>query len=87
MGYWLGIGFGQSVMSGSDVVICSFKNSGNPTADKFFCSDRKATGHGLPPLDAVDNVDDIDTSVTFTTIGTDTFATLEATFDRLVDTQ
>jgi hypothetical protein len=86
MGYWVGVGFGKTVMAGSDIVLCQFKNTGNTAVDKFLCQDRNATGRGLPPVDAVDNIFDNATAVTFTTVGSLKLAKLEATFDRLLDT-
>ena len=55
--------------------------------DKFLCSDRKASGHSLPVEDDLDNVDDIDTTATYSTVNGKKVATLAATFDRLLDTQ
>jgi DOMON domain len=86
MGYWLSVGMGKTVMNGSDIVLCSFKNTGNPTVDKFLCTDRYSTGHVIPTEDTVDNVYDNATTVSFTTSGSLKLAHLEATFDRLLDT-
>ena len=86
MGYWLGIGFGTPWMLGSDIVLCQFKHTGNSAVDKFLCSDRKASGHWLPAEDSIDNVDDISTAATITTVGSKKVAILVATFDRLLDT-
>ena len=85
MGYWLGIGFGSTMMDGSDIVICQFKNTGQ-ASDKFMCTDRKSNGYSTPALDEVDNVDDVDTVATFRTVGSKKLVDLSVTFDRLVDT-
>ena len=74
-------------MAGSDIVLCQLKYTGNTAVDKFLCSDRKASGRGLPAEDSIDNVDDIDTDVTITTVDSKKSAVLIATFDRLLDTQ
>ncbi len=87
MGYWLGIGFGNLWMAGSDIVLCQLKYTDNSAVDKFLCSDRKSSGHSMPAEDSIDNVDDISTSVTITTVNSKKNAVLVATFDRLLDTQ
>ena len=74
-------------MAGSDIVLCQLKYTGNTAVDKFLCSDRKASGRGMPAEDSIDNVDDIDTDVTITTVDSKKSAVLVATFDRLLDTQ
>jgi hypothetical protein len=73
-------------MAGSDIVLCQLKYTGNSAVDKFLCIDRKASGRGLPAEDSIDNVDDIDTDVTITTVDSKKKGTLVATFDRLLDT-
>ena len=40
-GYWLGIGYGYTGMSKSDITLCEFRYFGQPT-DAFTCSDRFA---------------------------------------------
>lgn len=82
MGYWLSIGFGSQGMNGADVVLCSFKYTNQPNVDKFFCTDRFSTGPFLPDIDTTDNVDDTATTATFSTVGSDRIAYLEATFTR-----
>ena len=73
-------------MANSDIVFCQFKNTGNANTDKFLCSDRKASGRALPPLDTEDNVDDVETVATYTTVNNKKVASLSATFERLLDT-
>ena len=73
-------------MAGSDIVLCQLKYTGNTAVDKFLCSDRKASGRGMPAEDFIDNVNDIDTDVTITTVDSKKSAVLVATFDRLLDT-
>ena len=51
-GYWLGIGFGQKLMNGADVVMCAFQYSGNSAVDQFLCTDNTATGYTLPSIDS-----------------------------------
>jgi hypothetical protein len=43
MGYWLGIGFGETKMLNSDIVLCLFKYTNNANVDKFLCQDSNAT--------------------------------------------
>ena len=86
MGYWVGIGFGKTVMKNSDIILCQYKYTGNSATDKFLCSDRNATGYSLPPLDAIDNVDDISTNFVMTTVGNLKTAQLTAVFERNLDT-
>ena len=78
MGYWVGVGFGTTAMAGSDIVLCQFKHTGNNAVDKFLCSDRKATARALPAEDPLDNVDDINTAITYTTVGGVKYAALTA---------
>ncbi len=40
----------------------------------------------MPVEDSIDNVDDIQTTATYTTVNGKKIATLKATFDRLLDT-
>lgn len=84
-GYWLAVGFGTNGMVGSDIVMCSFKNTDQST-DKFECSDRKGTGHSLPGKDATSNVNDVDSVATFRTENGKKLVNFEATFERLLDT-
>ena len=53
-GYWLSVGFGKTVMIGSDIVLCQLKFTNNTAVDKFLCSDRYATGRSLPLEDDLD---------------------------------
>ncbi|CDW82313.1 UNKNOWN [Stylonychia lemnae] len=79
-GVWLGIGFGSQVMVGSDIVMCEFKFSGTAAADKFICSDRKASAYSIPPKDTTENVVYVNTQKNFDPV-TKT-CTLIATFKR-----
>ncbi len=76
MGYWLGIGFGSTSMTNSDVVMCAFRYTGTTSNDQFSCSDYYSYSAGYPSLDANDNIDDIATSTTFTTSGSKKLVTL-----------
>ena len=41
-GIWLGIGWGQEIMNGSEVAQCQLSYSNNTNNDKFVCNDRYA---------------------------------------------
>ena len=41
-GIWMGIGFGQQIMDGSDIYQCQLSYTGNPSIDLFVCNDRYA---------------------------------------------
>ena len=86
MGYWLAVGFGKTVMKNSDIILCQYKYTGNTVTDKFLCSDRNATGYSLPPLDGIDNVDDISTAFNLVTVGSQKTAQLTVVFERNLDT-
>jgi hypothetical protein len=65
-GYWLGVGFGQSQMSGSDIVMCVYRFRGQSTADsRFYCYDRFANQRSMPIDDARADTTDIETLVSF----------------------
>ena len=49
-GLWMGIGFGSSIMSGSDISLCRIAYT-NQSTDAFVCEDRYATGRSTPILD------------------------------------
>ena len=84
MGYWMGIGFGQTVMLNSDIVLCLFKYTNNAAVDKFLCQDSNATvKYSQPVLDAKDNVDN---EVTVFSMDGNKKASLQVTFERLLDT-
>jgi hypothetical protein len=86
-GIWLGVGFGKTVMDGSDIVHCQYAFSNNSAVDKFVCNDRYASGYQLPPLDSVRNTADVNTNVVIKRQVDGKFmATFEATFDRPVNT-
>jgi hypothetical protein len=73
-------------MLNSDIVLCQFRHTGNNAVDKFLCSDRKGIGRTMPAEDTQDNIDDIDTQATYTTVNGKKMATLFVSFDRLLDT-
>ena len=80
-GYWLGVGFGQSEMSGSDIVMCVYRYRGQSTADsRFYCYDRFANQRSMPIDDNTANTVDIDTKVEFDDVTKK--ATLTAIFER-----
>ncbi len=84
MGYWLGIGFGETKMLNSDIVLCLFKYTNNANVDKFLCQDSNATvKYSQPVLDSKDNIDN---EVTVFSMGANKKANLEVTFERLLDT-
>ena len=84
MGYWLGIGFGETKMLNSDIVLCLFKYTNNANVDKFLCQDSNATvKYSQPVLDAMDNIDN---EVTVFSMGANKKADLQVTFERLLDT-
>jgi hypothetical protein len=80
-GYWLAVGFGTKVMTGSDIVLCAlyYTNSGST----FTCDDRSSSGYSRPTLDTTNNVVSYSSSNTF---GSGT-ASLSATFTRLLNTE
>jgi hypothetical protein len=82
MGYWVGLGFGSSVMANSDIVMCAFRYTGESSNDQFSCFDFHAGDEGAPMLDDIDNVVDVSTTSTFGT----NVVTLTATFQRLLNT-
>lgn len=81
---WLGIGFGTTKMTGSDIVMCQFIFSGVNAADAFLCTDRIANVYAIPTLDTDDDVDDVATVKTFDTVAKT--CDLSATFKRKLNT-
>ena len=79
-GYWLGVGFGQNQMAGSDIVMCVYRYRGQSTADsRFYCYDRFANQKSMPIDDAHSDTTDIETLVSFNEGSKK--ATLTAIFD------
>ncbi len=78
-GYWLGVGFGTSEMSGADIVMCNFRYYGS-TDDQFYCSDSFANYNSMPIPDETDNATDISTLATYD--WTWNKASFVVTFDR-----
>ena len=87
MGYWVAVGFGTSSMQNADIVLCQFKYTGNSQTDFFMCTDRYSSGYFLPVQDENDNVKDIGTTATFTSVNGKLTGSLSAQFDRPLDTQ
>ena len=83
-GVWLGIGFGQQQMAGSDIVMCQFLFSGTTANDNFICSDRYATGDSMPSLDTTNDIVTTGTTRSYNT--TSTLANLTVTFTRKFNT-
>ena len=76
----MGIGFGEEIMSGSDVVMCSIRYTGVENDDQFICVDKYASAWQEPPNDSQNDVVTIGTEKLYDT----TFkkATLAAVFER-----
>ena len=49
-GYWVGIGYGETVMSGSDITMCSIMYT-NSDSDTFTCTDMYANSNSSPLYD------------------------------------
>jgi hypothetical protein len=61
-GIWMGIGFGKTVMNGSDIIMCQYSYY-NDSSDAFVCTDRYASLQSLPPLDSERDTTDLSTSL------------------------
>ena len=84
-GYWLGVGFGKTSMTGADIVICSFKYTAQ-TTDKFVCTDRYSSGSNFEPsLDTTDDVTDVSSTSTYT--ASSSKVALTAVFQRKLNTK
>ena len=83
-GVWLGIGFGELTMAGSDIVMCQFLFSGISASNSFICSDRYSSSYSTPTVDTIRNVEDVDTVKIFND-GTK-LCDLSATFTRKINT-
>lgn len=87
-GVWVGIGFGQQQMLGSDIVQCHLRFTGDVNVDKFICNDRYASAYSLPPLDTQRDTIDIKTQMNLkpaNSFGTK-LADFVAVFDRPCNT-
>ena len=78
-GIWLGVGYGQQVMVGSDVTFCPFYYFGQPT-DAFACVDSYAKINAQPLPDQFNNVVNINSVSTYNT--TTQTGYFEATFSK-----
>eukprot|EP00347_Sterkiella_histriomuscorum_P022666 403337614 len=79
-GIWMGVGLGETVMSGSDIVMCTFRFSDYSNNDIFQCTDRYASAWQEPPIDQLDTVTTVDTQKLYNSnLNT---ATLAAVFER-----
>ena len=85
-GYWMGVGFGGKVMAGTDIIICGFTYTNNNQVDKFKCTDNKAIGRYYPPLDPIQNADDVNCSTSYYDVNGRTLGFFTARFERLLDT-
>ena len=56
-GYWVAVGFGQSVMTGTDIVMCQYLHSNMSSqtivSNRVNCIDSKALSKSRPVADAV----------------------------------
>ncbi|CDW76148.1 UNKNOWN [Stylonychia lemnae] len=83
-GVWLGIGLGNTVMRGTDVVMCTYRFSGYAVSDIFACTDRYASAWNEPVIDGTQNVDDISSQRLFNEVMK--LGELAAIFDRSLTT-
>ncbi|TNV76007.1 hypothetical protein FGO68_gene1088 [Halteria grandinella] len=79
-GIWLGVGFGQSVMADSDIILCSLRYYGTDADDQFICTDRYANDNARPEVDMDQNVTFVEMSKSYNT--NLKRATFTVTFDR-----
>ena len=63
-GYWLGIGYGTTIMAGSDIYLCTFRYYGL-TSDTFYCYDDFANAHSVPISDQSSEVIVVSSNTTF----------------------
>ena len=50
-GYWVGVGYGETVMSGSDINMCKIVYT-NSDSDVFTCYDLYANSNSMPLYDS-----------------------------------